>query len=158
VLVDIHLCHGAQVLGRRPSQLITRALQRGQAAVEFALLSTLALALLVVGIQFAIIGQAALAVSQASYLGARAASVNETLTSDTLSTTISKQISPTISGATVSMTNTADPSCGPPRSYGCPISVTVTYNAASKIFLPSNTLLGLTFPTTLTATESAVTD
>ena len=160
MLEDLNLFRGARVVGRRPRKLITPALplQRGQAAVEFALISVLALALLVIGIQFAIIGQAALAVSQASYLGARAASVNEALTSATLSTTIASQISPTISGASVTMTNTTDPSCGPPRTYGCPISVTVSYNASSKIFLPSNTLLGLKFPTSLTATESAVTD
>jgi Flp pilus assembly protein TadG len=158
VLVDLHQCRTAKVLGRRPRQFITRAFQRGQAAVEFALISTLALAILLVGIQFAIIGQAALAVSQASYLGARTASVNGALTSDTLGTAIANQMSPTISGATVSMTNTADPTCGPPRGYGCPISVTISYNTASKIFLPSHTLLGLTFPTSLTATESALTE
>ena len=159
MLVDLHLCRGARVLGRRTKQLIIPALQRGQAAVEFAMISTLALGVLLVGIQFAIIGQAALAVSQASYLGARAASVNEALTSATLGTTIQSQISPSISStAQVSMTNTADASCGPPRTYGCPISVTVSYNASSKIFLPSPTLLGLQFPTNLTATESALTE
>jgi Flp pilus assembly protein TadG len=129
--------------------------RRGQAAVEFAMIAVLCLVVLLVGIQFALIGQAALAVSQASYLGARTASVNDALTSATLGTAISNQMSPTISGATVSMTNTADPSCGPPRTYGCPISVTVTYNAASKIFLPN---MGITFPTNLTATESAMTE
>jgi Flp pilus assembly protein TadG len=126
--------------------------------VEFALIATLCLAVLLIGIQFAIIGQAALAVSQASYLGARTASVNDALTSSTLGPAIASQMSPSISGATVSMTNTADPSCGPPRTYGCPITVTVTYDATSKLFLPANTLLGISFPTNLTATESAMTE
>jgi len=158
VLIDLHLCRAAKVLGRRATQFITRRSHSGQAAVEFAMISTLALAVMVVGIQLAIIGQAALAVSQASYLGARAASVDETLTTGTLSSAVASKISPTISGASFTLSNTADPTCGPPRAYGCPITVTVSYNASSKIFLPSNTLLGLTFPTNLTATESAVTE
>jgi Flp pilus assembly protein TadG len=139
----------------RSKQRITHVYQRGQAAVEFAMIAVLSMVVLLVGIQFALIGQAALAVSQASYLGARTASVNNALTSATLGTAIANQMSPTISGATVSMTNTADPSCGPPRAYGCPISVTVTYNASSKIFIPN---MGITFPTNLTATESAMTE
>jgi Flp pilus assembly protein TadG len=147
-----------KVFRTAPVRRLTHVYQRGQAAVEFALISVLCIAVRLVGIQFAIIGQAALAVSQASYLGARTASVNDTLTSSTLGGAIGNQISPTISGATVSMSNTADPSCGPPRTYGCPISVTVSYNASSKIFLPSKTVLGITFPTSLTATESAMTE
>jgi Flp pilus assembly protein TadG len=159
----LRLRQAIRVLERAPRQFIIHAFQGGQAAVEFALISTLAFAVLLIGIQFAIIGQAALAVSQASYLGARAASVNEALTNDTIGSTIQSQMSPSISStATVSMTNTADPSCtagsGGGRSYGCPISVTVTYDATSKIFLPSNTLLGISFPTNLTATESALTE
>ena len=47
---------------------------------------------------------------------------------------------------------------GGTRSYGCPITVTVTYDATNKLFLPSNTLMGITFPTNLTATESAMTE
>ncbi len=71
--------------------------------VELALIIPLVLVIMLVGIQFALIGQAALAVSQASYLGARTAQINDALTSATLSTAISSQISPTISGATVTI-------------------------------------------------------
>ena len=151
-----------KVFCSRPKPLLTHVYERGQSMVEFALIATLCLAVLLVGIQFALIGQAALAVSQASYLGARTASVNDALTSSTLGAAIASQISPSISGATVSMTNTSDPTCtagaGGGRSYGCPITVTVTYNASSKIFLPSNTLLGITIPTSLSASESAMTE
>jgi len=151
----------------RAMRLPTRAFQRGQAMVEFALIATLSMVVLLVGIQFAIIGQAALAVSQASYLGARAASVNTALTSDSLQTAIANQISPTISGATVTLTNTADATCtagpGGTRSFGCPINVTVTYDATPKLFLPATwSMLGdhtlITFPTNLTSTESAMTE
>ena len=137
--------------------------ESGQAMVEFALLAVLALALMLVGIQFAIIGQAALAVSQASFLGARTASVNESLDSKSLKTAIANQMSPTISAsAKVTLTPGGDASCtagaGGGRSFGCPISVTVSYDATGKIFLPSKTLLGIKFPTNLTSTESAMTE
>ena len=145
-----------------------RAFRRGQAMVEFALIATLSMVVLLVGIQFAIIGQAALAVTQASYLGARAASVNSSLDSNSLQNAIASQISPTINGATVTLTNTTDATCsagpGGTRSFGCPINVTVTYNATPKLFLPSQwTILGthasvITFPTNLTSTQSAMTE
>jgi len=140
------------------SRLRRSRISRGQSMVEFAILAPVALVVMLVGIQFALIGQAALAVSQASYLGARNASVNGTLTSSTLSTAIQNQMSPTISGATVTLTPGGDASCGPPRTFGCPFTVAVTYDASSKIFLPSNTLLGITFPTSLTFSESAMTE
>ncbi len=160
--VDSYLRRMTRIPGAKAKQLLARAHQRGQAMVEFAMIATLALVVLLVGIQFALIGQAALAVSQASYLGARAASINETLTSSSLQTTIQSQMSPTINGASVTLTNTSDSTCtagsGGTRSYGCPITVTVTYDATNKLFLPSNTLMGITFPTNLTATESAMTE
>src|SRR5271168_177681 len=51
-------------------------MNRGQSAVEFALIATLAIGVMVVGVQFALIGQAALAVSQGSSALARYAAVN----------------------------------------------------------------------------------
>ena len=167
VTLDSHLRGMTWIAAGSAMRLPARAFRRGQAMVEFALIATLSMVVLLVGIQFAIIGQAALAVTQASYLGARAASVNSTLTSNSLQTAIANQMSPTINGATVTLTNTTDPTCtagpGGTRSFGCPINVTVTYNATSKLFLPSQwTILGgtnvITFPTNLTSTESAMTE
>jgi len=143
------------------------AFHRGQAMVEFALIATLSMVVMLVGIQFAIIGQAALAVTQASYLGARAASVNSSLTNSSIQNAIANQMSPTISGASVTMTNTTDPSCtagpGSTRSFGCPINVTVSYNATSKLFLPASwSILGshsvIIFPTDLNSSQSAMTE
>lgn len=149
-------------LGARAGRFVERLNRGGQAMVEFALIAVLALVVMLVGIQFAIIGQAALAVSQASFLGARTAAVNETMTQSQLQTAIANEISPTIGGANITLTNTTDPTCsagtGNTRTFGCPISVTVTYNASGKVFLPANTLMGITFPTNLTATESAMTE
>ncbi len=135
-----------------------RRFKRGQSAVELALIVPLVLVIMLVGVQFALIGQAALAVSQASYLGARTAQINAALTSATLKTAISNQMSPTISGATVTLTAANTANCGPPRTFGCQFSVAITYDASSRIFLPSNTLLGITFPTNLSFTESAMTE
>ena len=162
-----HLRRMTRTAGGRAMRLPARAFRRGQAMVEFALIATLSMVVLLVGIQFAIIGQAALAVTQASYLGARAASVNASLDSNSLTNAIANQISPTINGATVTLTNTTDPTCsagpGGTRSFGCPINVTVSYDATSKLFLPANwTMLGdhavIAFPTSLTSTQSAMTE
>ena len=167
VTLQSYLRRMIRTAGERAMRLPARAFRRGQAMVEFALIATLSMVVLLVGIQFAIIGQAALAVTQASYLGARAASVNTNLDSNSLSNAIASQISPTINGATVTLTNTTDPTCsagpGGTRSFGCPINVTVTYDATSKLFLPANwTMLGdhavITFPTNLTSTQSAMTE
>ena len=53
-----------------------RSLRPGQSTVEFALGATLALVMILVGIQFAIIGQSALAVSQGSSALARFGAIN----------------------------------------------------------------------------------
>ncbi len=163
-----HLRRTIRIAGSKAMRLPARAYGRGQAMVEFALIATLSLLVLLVGIQFAIIGQAALAVTQASYLGARAASVNSTLTSNSLQNAIANQISPTINGATVTLalTNASDPTCaGGTRTFGCGFNVTVNYDATSKLFLPASwslPIFGRTqviiFPTALTSTESAMTE
>ena len=169
VTLDSYLRRMLRVAAATATWLPARAFRRGQAMVEFALISTLVLVILLVGIQFAIIGQAALAVTQASYLGARAASVNASLTSNTLNSAVANQVSPTISGATFTLTNTSDPTCtagpGNTRSFGCPINVTVTYNATSKLFLPASWNFPILeiptiiiFPTNLTSTQSAMTE
>jgi hypothetical protein len=152
--------------GIRPLRPLIRAFRNGQAMVEFALIATLALVVLLVGIQFALIGQAALAVSQASYIGARFASVNTNALQADVVTQIKSQGSPTITSPANALTVTmtclnsggASIACAAPRPFGQQISVKIRYDATSKIFLPSNTLLGITFPTNLTATENAMTE
>jgi Flp pilus assembly protein TadG len=140
---------------------VLKKLSRGQAFVEFALLSTLAMIVLLVGVQFAIIGQAALAVTQASYVASRAASVNTSVTNDNISNVISAQLSPTITSPanalTMNMVTAADSTCTPSRGFGCQVTVTITYNATSKIALP-NPFMGMSFPTTLTSTQQMMTE
>jgi Flp pilus assembly protein TadG len=149
---------------------------RGQSTVEFALGATLALVVMIVGIQFAIIGQAALAVSQGASALARWAAVNPgglgTYNSSNvampLPTAAENLLSPTITSSTTSgNTTTYDLTVGIASYQGSTTTTTSTpiaaqdrvvislsLNAAKKIVLPSTTLLGISFPTTLTASES----
>jgi Flp pilus assembly protein TadG len=132
-------------------------LARGQAMVEFALIATIAIIVLVVGIQFALIGQAALAVSQLSFAGARYASVNTSYTQSQIKSYMVQQGSPTItSNSGANLTITVTRSTNADGSYfGQPVTVNISYNATSKLILP-NPFLGITFPTTLTAQETAM--
>lgn len=138
-----------------------RKFRQGQALVEFALLATIGIIVLMVGVQFAIIGQAALAVTQASYVATRAAAVNTSVTNGNISNVISNQLSPSITSPanalTLNMTTAADSTCTPTRGFGCQVSVTITYNASSKIALP-NPFLGISFPTTLSSTQQMMTE
>jgi Flp pilus assembly protein TadG len=138
-----------------------RRFRKGQALVEFALLATIGIIVLMVGVQFAIIGQAALAVTQASYVATRAAAVNTSVTNGNISNVISNQLSPSITSPanalTLNMTTASDSTCTPSRGFGCQVSVTITYNASSKIALP-NPFLGISFPTTLSSTQQMMTE
>jgi Flp pilus assembly protein TadG len=130
---------------------------RGQAMVEFALIATVAIIVLVIGIQFALIGQAALAVSQLSFAGARYASVNTSYTNDQIKSYMLQVGSPTItanSGAnlTIAVSRSTD---AQGNYFGQPVTVNITYNASDRLILP-NPFLGITFPTSLTAQETAM--
>jgi hypothetical protein len=143
-------------------------ISRGQSMVEFALISSVALTVMLVGIQFALIGQAALAVSQGSSALARYAAVNpgtlgpnSSVSASSLPTAAQQLLSSSIltsSGADLTVTTasyagtTATTTSSP--GYTDRAVISMSYNAASKIFLPSSTLLGIHFPTTLTATDS----
>jgi Flp pilus assembly protein TadG len=143
-------------------------MSRGQSAVEFALMSSIALAVMLIGVQFALIGQAALAVSQGASALARYAAVNpgtmgpnssvaasalpsaaQQLLSSSILTNSGTDLTVTVASFTgTTTTTTSSP------GYTDRAVVSMSYNAASKIFLPSSTLLGITFPTTLTASDS----
>jgi Flp pilus assembly protein TadG len=143
-------------------------ISRGQSAVEFALISTIALAVMLVGIQFAMIGQAALAVSQGASAIARYAAVNpgtlgpnSSVTASSLPSAAQQLLSSsiltnggadlTVGVASYSGTTTTTTSS---PGYTDRAVVTMTYTDASKIFLPTSTLLGISFPATLSATDS----
>ena len=139
-------------------------MKRGQAAVEFALIAVIALIVLLVGIQFALIGQAALAVSQASNALARFAAVNPGQIGPngtvTLNSTLEQLVSSTLlsnGGNDLTITiasysqNTTTTTSSP--TMGDRAVVSISYNASSKILLP-NPFLFVSFPSSLTANES----
>jgi Flp pilus assembly protein TadG len=132
--------------------------------VEFALISSVAMMVMMIGIQFALIGQAALAVSQGSSALARYAAVNpgalgtngtvalptaaQQLLSSSILTNGGSDLTTTIASYSgTSTTTTSSP------GYTDRVVITLSYNAASKIALP-NPFFGITFPSTLAASDS----
>ena len=131
--------------------------------------ATVALAVMLIGIQFAIIGQAALAVSQGASALARYAAVNPgalgtdngSVSGGSLPTAAQNLVSSSIlsnSGGDLtvtiaSYTGTTTTTTSSPQ-YTDRVVISMSYNAANKIVLPSSTLLGISFPTTLTASDS----
>jgi hypothetical protein len=129
----------------------------GQALVEFALVAGILVLIMIIGIQFALIGDAALAVNQLAYSAARYASVNYSTTSLSVSSAgivplIPPQLTPT-GALSVSL---SQPCAASPNNFGSTAIVTVTYDlqAGGKIFL-SNPFLGVPITTTVAATQSA---
>jgi Flp pilus assembly protein TadG len=135
---------------------LVRRLKEGsnaQSAVEFALAVPVVSILLLVGIQFAIIGEASLALGQVNYQGARYAAVYTNATQAQVQSYMLSVASPTISANNGSyLTTTVSPA--PPCTYGSSVTVSVSFNASSLMALP-NPFLGISFPTTLTNSESA---
>jgi hypothetical protein len=83
--------------GERPDRSILRA--RGQAAVEFALISVVAMIVLFVAVQLALIGEDALALGQMNYQGARWAAVNTCASDDQILQYMLFSGSPTITNS-----------------------------------------------------------
>ena len=116
---------------------------------EFAFVVTILMIVMVVVVQYALVGQVILAVTQLSYNCARAAAVNPTTGAAAVSTCKTNLAGPSINDANLTATLTT--ACGTP-SFGTAAVVTVTYNisAAGKIILP------VTFPGLVPSTVSSV--
>jgi Flp pilus assembly protein TadG len=150
----------------------TRRISRGQAAVEFAMVSILALVVMMVGVQFALVGQAALALSQGASAIARYAAVNEStlgssysgapnaamqnLLSSSLNTNSWGDLTVTITsykGGTASTTTTT------PVATVDRAAVTLSYVTTNKIALPNPFMKipglfpGISFPSALSAQD-----
>ena len=146
-----------------------------QSVVEFAFALPVVLVTLLVGIQFAIIGEAYLALGQVNYQGARYAAIHQCATASDVAAYMTSVASPTLVGSNcganmivtltdVYGTNSAPGSCGSPgcegtaRTFGSQVTVSVLFNIpASQMFLP-NPFLGISFPTTLSSTEAAMSE
>lgn len=155
-------------VGDRSQRSRWHKISRGQSLVEFALISPLALAVMLIGVQFAIIGQAALEVGQGASALARYAAANPgtmgpngSVTGGSLPSAAQNMLSPSIlthSGADLSVTmasysGSTTTTTGSP-AYNDRAVVSLSYDVTSKIFLPKNTLLGISFPTKVSASDS----
>ena len=149
---------------------------RGQSAVEFALLSAFALAVMLVGVQYALIGQAALAVSQGAAALARyaanndglAGTTNGTVTYSSLPASVQQLLSPSIannSGGDLtitinSYTGSGAEESGAIKGQSDKVVVSLSYNTASKLAVPNPFMAipglfpGITFPNPVTASDS----
>jgi len=143
--------------GKPPSEARAKRArtQQGQAMVEFAFTAVVAMIVLIVSVQFAIVGNAALAVNQVAYAGARYAAVNPNSSPDAITSYIKSIASPMIGengGAHITVTVTPSTT---PRTFGNTVQVVVSYDLTSKLFLP-NPCLGITFPTTISNVQSTM--
>jgi uncharacterized protein (UPF0333 family) len=140
--------------------------RQGQAAVEFALVLTVAMIVIFVGVQMALIGQAALALGQMNYQGARWAAVNPCATANDIANYMVCVGSPTISqncsNLTITLTDSNNPTgtagtptscpptsappacvptpastCGSPRTFSSQLTLTLAYNAKAQLVLPN---------------------
>jgi Flp pilus assembly protein TadG len=150
---------------RQPSR---NWISRGQSMVEFALISTFVLVLMLVGIQFALLGQAAVAINQGTSALARYASENPGTVggstgngSVTLTAQMEALLSPTIgtngwSDLTVTVAsyqgNTTTVTTTP--QFGDRVVISFSYNTRSKIFVPNNSLGFVSLPNSLSASNT----
>ena len=133
--------------------------QRGQGMVELVVCASAFLLLLLGGIQLAVVLNAALAVSQYAYAGARYASVHGSGQAfSSYGSTIAGNVpaSATIQGAGLGTPTVTCTGCtGGNIVSGAQLTVSVTYNLTTghKIGVP-NPFFGYTFPTSITNTTS----
>jgi Flp pilus assembly protein TadG len=139
-------------IGRSSDSARIHGISRGQASVEVALITPVILFVMLLGIQYAIIGLAVLGLGQANYQGARYAATNPSATQQAVQTYIVSVASPIISvGSGKYLTSTVNPT---PCTFGGTVTVTVSFDATHLVVLP-NPFFGVSFPTTLTNSESA---
>ncbi len=155
---------------------LRKRVSRGQAAVEFAMVSALALAVMLIGVQYALIGQAAVAVSQGSEALARYAASNtghslgtyngsvagsalpaaaQQMLSQSLNTNSWNDLTVNITSKTGSGANSSNP-----PNQGDQLTISLSYATTSKLALPNPFMAipplfpGITFPATVGATVS----
>jgi Flp pilus assembly protein TadG len=150
-------------------------MSRGQSAVEFALISVFALAMMLVGVQYALIGQAAVAVSHGSsalarYAASNAANyiANGTVKASTLPLA-AQQVLPqslmTNGGGDLTVTVNSLKGDGKTTEASSPttgeqVVITLSYDTKTKLAVPNPFLAmppifpGITFPNPVGATDS----
>jgi hypothetical protein len=136
--------------------------------VEFALISAFAFVIMLVGVQYALLGQVSVALNKGASALARYASQNpgvlggasgngtvtlnqglENLMSSTIGTNNWGDLTVTITSYQGTSSTLVNGNTGPQFGDRCVISF--SYNTQSKIFVPNNSLGFVTLPGTLTA-------
>jgi hypothetical protein len=156
-----------------------RANARGQAMVEFALVAGIAMIILFVAVQMAMIGQVALALGQMNYQGARYASTHpgcgdktfnggSCIGADAGKQNITAYMlavgSPVFNSnsSNLSVRCTPDPGTTTPRAFGTSITCTAAFTLPSSVlFLPNPFMslypgFGINFPTQLNSSETTM--
>jgi Flp pilus assembly protein TadG len=133
---------------------------RGQAFVEFALTLPLAGLVLFGTIQLALLGNVYLALNQAAYAGARYAAVNPSASQAAIGSYVKSVSSPTLlsnNGGDLNVVVT--PNATLPRNIGSTVTVTLTYNTASKLFFRGISVphwtMALQLPSSLSSSDSS---
>ena len=123
---------------KQPSATRRPTRRRGAALVEFALISVLFLTMLLGMLQFGIYLSATNTLWNGAREGARVAAVQAaTLPTTTANAQIVDQIAKTIAPLDRNkMSVTISPADNKDRVYGTPVTVTVTYDMRSKLFVP----------------------
>jgi Flp pilus assembly protein TadG len=112
---------------------------------------------LFVGVQYAVIGQAALALSQGSSALARYAAVHPGTVNSGKASSLPTAAQQLLSGAILTSGGgdlTVTVTSSPGTAFGNTCTVTLSYSATSKILLPNNFFGIPLFPTTLAAQDS----
>ncbi len=127
----------------------------GQTLLEFAFILPIFLLLMLGIVQMVIVGGAALAVNQAAVTCSRYAALNPSYTSTQINSYLTTIASPLINDTGLQPI-TLSPSATP-RSTGSSLSVTVTYELKTKLFLGSS-FFGVTFPTQVSVTQTVTSE
>jgi Flp pilus assembly protein TadG len=156
-----------------------RKRDRGQAMVEFALVAILAVIVLFVSIQYALIGQLYLALGQMNYRGVRYAAINADCvdaktpcggpnnggTTTSVTDYMLASASPTIvelynqGNSNLKVTLACSPNPCASRAQGDTVSLTAKLTITGMLFLSSNGgFFGLLFPSSLSSTQQAFTE
>jgi Flp pilus assembly protein TadG len=123
----------------------------GQTLVEFALIIPIFLLLMLGVVQMVVVGGAALAVNQAAISCTRYASLNPSFAQSSVGTYLTATASPLINDSGLQPIVLSPGAV--PRVTGTAVSVTVTYNLQTKLFL-GKTFFGVTFPSQLSVTQT----
>jgi Flp pilus assembly protein TadG len=150
---SIHCSMRRGFISRARFKRLLAGARRAQAAVELALIAPVGLVLIVIGVQFAIIGVAALGLGQVNYQGARYAAINPSSTQSQVQSYMLSVASPII-GANAGhyLSSTLNPA--PPCTFGGQVTVAVSFDVSHLVMMP-NPFFGIKFPTSLTNSNTA---